>query len=76
MEGKKMNNSQNKNLLTEGSIWKKLMGFAFPLFLGNLFQQLYNMVDTMVVGKFVGEDAVAATLILESYLVKKRLGRG
>ena len=41
MEGKKMNNSQNKNLLTEGSIWKKLMGFAFPLFLGNLFQQLY-----------------------------------
>ncbi|MFR3949177.1 MAG: hypothetical protein ACLTZM_20315 [Ruminococcus sp.] len=30
--GEKMNNSQNKNLLTEGSIWKKLMGFAFPLF--------------------------------------------
>ena len=45
-----MNNSQNKNLLTEGSIWKKLMGFAFPLFLGNLFQQLYNTADSLIVG--------------------------
>ena len=60
MEGKKMNNSQNKNLLTEGSIWKKLMGFAFPLFLGNLFQQLYNTVDTLIVGNFVGTQALAA----------------
>ena len=53
MEGKKMNNSQNKNLLTEGSIWKKLMGFAFPLFLGNLFQQLYNTADSLIVGNFL-----------------------
>ena len=47
-----MNNSQNKNLLTEGSIWKKLMGFAFPLFLGNLFQQLYNTADSLIVGNW------------------------
>ena len=55
-----MNNSQNKNLLTEGSIWKKLMGFAFPLFLGNLFQQLYNTADSLIVGNFLGSDALAA----------------
>lgn len=60
MEGKKMNNSQNKNLLTEGYIWKKLMGFAFPLFLGNLFQQLYNTADSLIVGNFLGSDALAA----------------
>ena len=62
MEGKKMNNSQNKNLLTEGSIWKKLMGFAFPLFLGNLFQQLYNTADSLIVGNFLGSDALATRL--------------
>ena len=55
-----MNNSQNKNLLTEGSIWKKLLGFAFPLFLGNLFQQLYNTADSLIVGNFLGSDALAA----------------
>ena len=58
--GEKMNNSQNKNLLTEGSIWKKLMGFAFPLFLGNLFQQLYSLVDTLVIGQVEGVTALAA----------------
>ena len=52
--------AQQTTLMTEGSIWKKIIAFAIPLFLGNLFQQLYNMVDTAVVGKFVGEDAVAA----------------
>ena len=68
MEGKKMNNSQNKNLLTEGSIWKKLMGFAFPLFLGNLFQQLYNTVDTLIVGNFVGTQALAAVGATSSFV--------
>ena len=46
--------------LTEGKPLKLLFFFALPMVAGNLFQQLYNMVDTMVVGKFVGEDAVAA----------------
>ena len=46
--------------LTEGPPLKLLFFFALPMVAGNLFQQLYNMVDTMVVGKFVGEDAVAA----------------
>ncbi len=46
--------------LTEGKPFKLLFFFSLPMVAGNLFQQLYNMVDTAVVGKFVGEDAVAA----------------
>lgn len=46
--------------LTSGKPLKLLFFFALPMVLGNLFQQLYNMVDSMVVGKFVGEDALAA----------------
>ena len=58
--GEKMNNSQNKNLLTEGSIWKKLMGFRSRFFWENLFQQLYNTADSLIVGNFLGSDALAA----------------
>lgn len=46
--------------LSEGKPLKLLFFFSMPMILGNLFQQLYNMVDSMVVGKFVGEDALAA----------------
>ena len=46
--------------LTEGSIWKGLLSFAFPLFLGNLFQQLYNTADTWIVGNFLSKEALAA----------------
>ena len=46
--------------LTVGSPGKGLLLFALPLILGNLFQQFYNMVDTIIVGKYVGEDALAA----------------
>lgn len=48
------------NNLTEGKPLKLLFFFALPMVIGNLFQQLYNMVDSMVVGQFVGEDALAA----------------
>ena len=48
------------NLMTEGPIQKKLIGFALPLFLGNLFQQLYNAVDSLIVGNFAGSNALAA----------------
>ena len=48
------------NNLTEGKPLKLLFFFAVPMVVGNLFQQLYNMVDSMVVGRFVGEDALAA----------------
>lgn len=46
--------------MTEGSITKKLISFAIPLFFGQLLQQLYNVVDSVVVGQFVGKEALAA----------------
>ena len=46
--------------MTEGPIWKKIVSFAIPLFLGNLFQQLYNTADSLIVGNFLGSNALAA----------------
>lgn len=46
--------------MTTGTIWKQLIYFAFPLLIGNLFQQLYNTVDSVVVGNFVSTEALAA----------------
>ncbi len=46
--------------MTEGKPLKVIMLFAIPLFLGNVFQQIYNMVDSIVVGKYVGATALAA----------------
>ena len=48
------------NMMSEGSIAKKIIYFAIPLFLGNLFQQLYNTVDIMIVGNFLGDTSLAA----------------
>ncbi|MEE0830734.1 MAG: MATE family efflux transporter [Longicatena sp.] len=49
-----------KGLMTEGNIWKQLILFSIPLLLGNLFQQLYNAVDSVIVGQFVSSQALAA----------------
>ena len=46
--------------LTEGTIWKQLLLFCLPIMFGTLFQQLYNAVDVVVVGQFVGADAIAS----------------
>lgn len=46
--------------ITEGVIWKQLLFFFFPIMLGSFFQQLYNTVDTVIVGQFVGKTALAA----------------
>lgn len=46
--------------MTEGKIWKTLVSFSVPLMLGNLFQQLYNTADSIIVGNFVGREALAA----------------
>lgn len=51
---------QEKNNLTEGAIWKKILFFALPIFLGQVFQQLYNTFDSLIVGKFLGDEALAA----------------
>lgn len=50
--------TREQNFLT-GSVPKKLIRFAFPLFLANLLQALYNVVDMLVVGKIVGETGLA-----------------
>jgi len=54
----RVNRSQPSML--EGSIWKGLIFFALPILLGNLFQQLYNTADTLIVGNFIGKEALAA----------------
>ncbi|MEG0856374.1 MAG: MATE family efflux transporter [Terrisporobacter sp.] len=46
--------------MTEGNPSKLILKFALPMILGNIFQQVYNLVDTIVVGKFIGADALAA----------------
>ncbi|MCM1252707.1 MAG: MATE family efflux transporter [Clostridium sp.] len=46
--------------LTKGSIMKNLLKFAFPIMIGNMLQQLYNIVDTLIVGRYLGENALAA----------------
>ena len=51
---------KSKHTLTEGSIWKALLLFAFPIFLGQVFQQLYNTFDAWCVGFFVNDDAMGA----------------
>ncbi len=46
--------------MTSGSIWKCMVSFAIPVFIGHLFQQLYNTADSIIVGNFVGKEALAA----------------
>ena len=46
--------------ITEGVIWKQLLSFFFPILLGSFFQQMYNTVDTIIVGRAVGTHALAA----------------
>lgn len=46
--------------MTQGSIWRQLIEFSLPMMIGLIFQQLYNTVDTIVVGQFVGKEALAA----------------
>lgn len=48
------------SVMTEGVIWKKMLYFSIPLILGNLFQQLYNTVDSIIVGNYIGSEALAA----------------
>ena len=49
-----------KNLMTEGNIWRKIIFFSIPMILGNLLQQMYNAVDSVIVGNYVGSNALAA----------------
>lgn len=54
-----MENTMKKNPITEGVIWKQMLLFCIPIMVGTLFQQLYNIVDVIVVGRFVSTKALA-----------------
>lgn len=53
-------NHKSKNNLTHGPVWKVIVRFALPLLVGNLLQQLYNITDSIIVGQFLGKEALAA----------------
>ena len=56
----KRNEALQRNGITEGVIWQQLLLFFFPILFGTFFQQLYNTADAMIVGKFVGKEALSA----------------
>ena len=65
-----MDISLKNNNLTEGKIWKVMLNFVLPIFLGTLFQSLYTTIDAIIIGRFAGKDAFAA---IESVLSFQRL---
>lgn len=52
--------TRERQQITEGVIWKQLLTFFFPILMGTFFQQMYNTVDTIIVGRLVGTEALAA----------------
>ena len=52
--------NDRKQDLTQGNITSALLRFAFPMMIGNLLQQCYNIADTLIVGQFLGKNALAA----------------
>ena len=46
--------------MTQGTPWKRIVAFTLPMLIGNIAQQLYNTVDSIVVGKYIGDNALAA----------------
>lgn len=60
MKQRRLSPNDGGNGITEGVIWKQLLLFFFPILLGTFFQQLYNTADAIIVGKFVGKEALAA----------------
>ncbi|WP_394522870.1 MATE family efflux transporter [Lacrimispora sp. JR3] len=56
----KAQDAAGHNGITEGVIWKQLLLFFFPILFGTFFQQLYNTIDAVIVGRFVGKEALAA----------------
>ncbi len=51
---------ESTSLMTKGSIWKSMIIFSIPIFIGQLFQQMYNIIDSIIVGNFVSQEALAA----------------
>jgi putative MATE family efflux protein len=63
-----------KNQITEGVIWQQLLLFFFPILFGTFFQQLYNAADAMIVGRFVGKEALSAVAGSSGMLVQLIVG--
>ena len=75
--------AKTTRLLTEGKPWKVLVSFAMPIFMSQLFQQLYNTADSWIVGNFLGKEALAAVnssgsliYLLISFFVGASMGAG
>ena len=70
---------KDREYLISQSPWKALVAFSLPMMLGNLFQQLYTMTDSVIVGRYVGEDALAAvgaSYSLTSVFIAVAIGGG
>lgn len=70
-------NNRNENSLTSGKITSAMLRFAVPMIVGDLLQQLYNIVDTLIVGQFVGKNALAAvgsSYTLMTFLISIMMG--
>ena len=69
---------ERENPIITGPIWRQLLYFFFPILFGSFFQQMYNTVDAIIVGQFVGKAALAAvggsTNVLISFLVNLFVG--
>ena len=50
--------------MTEGTPWKRIVEFAIPMLLGNIAQQFYNTADSIIVGKYIGDNALAAEMCI------------
>lgn len=61
-------NDRQSNAITEGVIWKQLLLFFFPILFGTFFQQLYSTVDTIIVGRAVGKQALAAVGVTAPFI--------
>ena len=69
--------------MTEGKEWQKILFFALPIFISSLFQQLYNSVDSLIVGNFLGDESLAAVsssgnliFLFTSFFIGTALGSG
>lgn len=71
-------NTGNRDL-TRGAVWKVILRFAFPLLIGNLLQQFYNVTDSVIVGQFLGKEslaAVSASFFIYYFIISLVIGIG
>ena len=69
-----METKEQQNGILEGVIWKQLLIFFFPILIGTFFQQLYNTVDTVIVGQFAGKEALSSVGGSSSQIINMVVG--